>query len=145
MSCGVGYRRSSDLVVLWVWHRPVATPLIQPLAWEPPHAAGAALKKERKKERNWGWGVCLQPSSWLVLPLPWHMFDPWPRKFCQRPPPPAPQKEKVEKLSLKGKVTCPRYTKESSLASIGDLPTAKSTFFLQTQTAFPYTDSYNYF
>ena len=50
MSCGVGHRWNLDLALLWL--RPVATALIQPLAWETPYAAGAALKKkkERKKE-----------------------------------------------------------------------------------------------
>ena len=53
MSCGVGHRRGSDLVLLWLWHRPVAAALIGPLAWEPPYATGAALKsKKRKKEKN---------------------------------------------------------------------------------------------
>jgi len=28
--------------LLWLWRRPVATAPIQPLAWEPPYAAGAA-------------------------------------------------------------------------------------------------------
>ena len=42
MSCGVGHRHGWDLVLLW--HRPEATALIRPLAWEPPYAASAALK-----------------------------------------------------------------------------------------------------
>ena len=42
MSCGVGCRRGSDPALLWFWRRPVATAPIQPLAWEPPYAAGAA-------------------------------------------------------------------------------------------------------
>ena len=49
MSCGVGRRGGSDLVLLWLWHRPAATALIRPLPWEPPYAAGAALKKDQKK------------------------------------------------------------------------------------------------
>jgi len=36
MSCGVGHRCSSDLVLLWLWCRPAATAPIRPLAWEPP-------------------------------------------------------------------------------------------------------------
>ena len=46
MSCGVGHRCSLDLVLLWLWHRPVATALIGPLAWEFPYATGEALKKK---------------------------------------------------------------------------------------------------
>ena len=44
MSCGVGCRRSSDLVLLWLWHRLAATALIGPLAWEPPYAMVVGLK-----------------------------------------------------------------------------------------------------
>ena len=38
-------RRS--LVLLWLWCRLVVTTPIQPLAWEPPHAMGAALKRQK--------------------------------------------------------------------------------------------------
>ena len=48
MSCGVGRRRGSDPQLLWLWHRPVATAPIQPLAWEHPHAEGAALENTKK-------------------------------------------------------------------------------------------------
>ena len=51
MSYGVGCRRSSDLSLLWLWHRPVATVLIRPLAWESPYAAAAALEKTKKKKK----------------------------------------------------------------------------------------------
>ena len=33
VSCGVGCKRSSDLALLWLWQRPAAVALIQPLAW----------------------------------------------------------------------------------------------------------------
>ena len=49
MSCGVVCRCGSDLVLLWLWRRPAATALIGTLAWEPPCAAGAALKKTKQK------------------------------------------------------------------------------------------------
>ena len=52
MICGVGSRHSSDPVLLWLWHSLVATAPIQPLAWEPPYAAGMALEKEKKKKRG---------------------------------------------------------------------------------------------
>ena len=39
-----------DLVLPWLWHRPVATAPIQPLARELPCAVGEALKGERKKK-----------------------------------------------------------------------------------------------
>ena len=47
MSCGVGHRGSSDHALLWLWHRPAATAPIRPLAWEPPYAAAAALKRQK--------------------------------------------------------------------------------------------------
>ena len=47
MSCGVGCRRGSDLVLLWLWCRPAAVAPIRPLAWEPPYAVGTALKKKK--------------------------------------------------------------------------------------------------
>ena len=38
----MGRRHGSDPELLWLWHRPAATALTRPLAWEPPYAAGAA-------------------------------------------------------------------------------------------------------
>ena len=48
MSCGVGRRLSSDPELLWLRHRLAAVSLIGLLAWEPPYAAGVALKKKKK-------------------------------------------------------------------------------------------------
>ena len=36
--------------MLWLWCGPAATALIQPLAWEIPYAASAALKRKKKKK-----------------------------------------------------------------------------------------------
>ena len=57
MSCGVGCRCGSDSTLLWLWCRLVATALIQPLALEPPYAAGVAeenthTKKDQKKKKK---------------------------------------------------------------------------------------------
>ena len=52
MSCGVGRRCGLDPALLWLWHRLAAAYLIRPLAWEPPYAMGAALKKDKKKKRE---------------------------------------------------------------------------------------------
>ena len=52
MRCGAGCRCSSDLSLLWLWYRPAAVALIRPLAWEPPHAKGVALKVQKKKKNN---------------------------------------------------------------------------------------------
>ena len=51
VSCGVGCRRSSDIKLLWLWRRPVATAPIRPLAWEPPYAAGAAQRNNKKDKK----------------------------------------------------------------------------------------------
>ena len=56
MSCGVGLRHGSDLVLLWLWYRPGATAWIRPLAWEPPYAADLEKKqtnqpKKKKKKK----------------------------------------------------------------------------------------------
>ena len=40
----------SDLALLWLWWRPAAVTLIQPLAGEPPCATGEALKRKNKKK-----------------------------------------------------------------------------------------------
>ena len=52
VSCGVGHRRSSDPTLLWLWHRSAAAPQIRPLAWELPHAGGAALKQTNEQTRT---------------------------------------------------------------------------------------------
>ena len=48
MSCSVGHRHGLDLALLRLWHRPAAVTLI----WEPPYAAGAALKRQKKKKKK---------------------------------------------------------------------------------------------
>ena len=54
VSCGIGHRRCSDPMLLWLW--PAAVALIRSLARDLPHA-GTALKregggKEGRKEMN---------------------------------------------------------------------------------------------
>ena len=57
---GLTIQHCSDLVLLWLWRRLKATAPIQPLAWEPPYAAGAAqeiattttTKKTKDKKQN---------------------------------------------------------------------------------------------
>ena len=41
-----------DLVLLWLWCRPVATAPIPSQAWEPPDAMGVGLKRFLKKEKK---------------------------------------------------------------------------------------------
>ena len=45
-------RRSSDLALLWLWHRPAAVAPIGPLASEPPYAIGVAPPKNKTKQTN---------------------------------------------------------------------------------------------
>ena len=57
VSCAVGCRRGLDLVFLWLWfwRRLVATASIGSLAWEPPHASGVALEKDKKEKKKRVW------------------------------------------------------------------------------------------
>ena len=84
-------------MLLWLWCRPAAIAPIRPLAWEPPYATGAALKRQKdqkkKKKRN-EWldefsehsdgarsqmkkehitGVPHNPSQALILLRPWNV------------------------------------------------------------------------
>ena len=51
MTYSVGHRCGLDAMLLWLWCRPAGAAQIQPLAWEPRYAVGAALKK-KKRERE---------------------------------------------------------------------------------------------
>ena len=53
MSCGVGRRRGSNLVLPGLWCRLAAIAPIRPLAREPTYAAGAALKSKKKGGGYW--------------------------------------------------------------------------------------------
>ena len=46
-----GHRSSSNLALLWLWHRTDTAAPIQPLAWELQYAMGVALKKDQKKKK----------------------------------------------------------------------------------------------
>ena len=65
LSCVVGCRDGLDLVLLWLWCRPVATALIRPLAWEPPYAMGGALGKKilALRHKETAQATHVQPSS----------------------------------------------------------------------------------
>ena len=61
MSCGVGHKCGSDLLLLWLhWYRLAALAPIRPLAWEPPYAASVALEKTGEKKKK---GLSLSYSS----------------------------------------------------------------------------------
>ena len=74
MSCGVGRRHGLDLVSLWLWRSPVAKVPIRPLAWKPPYTVGAALKKQKTKQKKKEFFICSGYTSfvkfvWLLRPL----------------------------------------------------------------------------
>ena len=82
MICGVGCRCGLDpeLLWLWLWHRPVTTALIGPLAWEPPYAIGVALEKAKRPKKKKKKDLCshviilqmkvsLKTSSYMFFPL----------------------------------------------------------------------------
>ena len=41
-----------DLELLWLWRRPAATALMQPVTWKLPYATCAALQKKKKRKRK---------------------------------------------------------------------------------------------
>ena len=52
LQTGVGRRHGRDPVLLRLWRRLVAAAPIQPLAWEPPYAASAALKSKKRRNKH---------------------------------------------------------------------------------------------
>ena len=50
MSCGVGHSCGLDL--LWLWCKLAAVAPTGLPVWEPPHATGVALKKQKKKKKR---------------------------------------------------------------------------------------------
>ena len=65
VNCGVSWRCSLDLALLWLWCRAEATALIQPFAWDLPYAMGMAKKKKTKKPT--ARMVIKQGNLWLDL------------------------------------------------------------------------------
>jgi len=51
MSCDEDCRLGSDPALLWLWCRLAGVALIGPLAWEPPCAMGAALKRQKNLKK----------------------------------------------------------------------------------------------
>ena len=52
VSCGLGRRAGLDLALLWLWRRPTAIALIQPLAWEPPKKRQKDKKENKTKQKT---------------------------------------------------------------------------------------------
>ena len=57
------------LIAVALGYRLVATALISPLAWEPPHAVGMALDKKRKKRKYLRHKEWVKESTITQLPL----------------------------------------------------------------------------
>ena len=51
-SCGIGCRRFSSLVLLWLWHKLVGVAPVQSLALELTYAVGTALKSKNKQQQQ---------------------------------------------------------------------------------------------
>ena len=56
---------------MWLWCRPAAAAPIQPLAWELPHVAGAALKRQKKKKKKTGIREMVSRSLGSLLSSPY--------------------------------------------------------------------------
>ena len=71
MSYGVGLKRGSDPALLWLWCRPGATALTQPLACEPPYGTGSALKSKKQKKGSafGGQGPLRMREGWPQAPV----------------------------------------------------------------------------
>jgi len=64
MSCGVGRRRGSDPVLLWLWCRPEAiAPIRGSLAWEPPYALRVAQEMAKRQKQN---KTNVKMERWIV-------------------------------------------------------------------------------
>ena len=59
----MGCRRGSDTSLLWLWRRPAATTPIQPLAWESPCTAEAALEMAKRPKKKKSVFVCMNANS----------------------------------------------------------------------------------
>ena len=63
-------------MLLWLWCRPAAAALTEPLAWELPYATGGALKEKKKKNlREFPCGLAVKESSVVatVTSLVWEL------------------------------------------------------------------------
>ena len=56
-------------MVLWLWCRLAAGALIQPLAWEPPYAAGYGPKKQKKKKKYMHQSILSDHHLWVIMGL----------------------------------------------------------------------------
>ena len=66
VSCGLGHRRGSDPVLLWLWCRLETETQIKPLAWELPFALTLKKKKKKRGEEEFAsFKIILQNTTFL--------------------------------------------------------------------------------
>ena len=70
MSCGVVCHHGWDLALLWHWHRPGATALIGPLAWQSPDAMDAALRSPKTVKNDGRIGSTSFPQGNFCVSVP---------------------------------------------------------------------------
>ena len=80
VSSGIGCRHTLNLALLWLWHRPMAIALIQPLAWEFPYPVGVALKRQQQQKNSY---LCLN----LYIVREEKSFSPFLSRFLAETPP----------------------------------------------------------
>ena len=78
--------------MLWLRHSPVAIAPIGPLAWEPPYAAGMALRPKRKGKKKTISDVPYLFCSALYLQ---HQVT-WGLENCRWPTPPLPPEALIQ-------------------------------------------------
>ena len=66
MSFGLSHRHGLDPALLWLWCKPTAIALIQPLAWKLPNAVDVALNSEKKKSIVRFYNLIYIPSKILT-------------------------------------------------------------------------------
>ena len=136
MSCDVGWRRGSDPMLLWLWCRPAAAVLIEPLLWEPPYATGPKKtegqtdrQKERKKRKEKIYKRLREVlgEDWFLVELHTPI---WLRSHhTSRPSPLSGESEVILfpkatiKHSLETQWTASDITVDTGCVAITDLPT----------------------
>ena len=107
MSCGVGCRQGLDLVMLWLWYRPEATALIQPLAWDLPYAVGMVLKRPKKYVNFWIVFATYEPASLDSIGF-WFVRELHTETFCR--------------AMITRKRWCPQLLTWEDIISCGEVP-----------------------
>ena len=81
MSYSRVHRCSLDPVLLWLWYRPAAAVPVQPLTWELPHVASAAIKGREKKTVQGSHQTLSLAGTPLSQPVPGLTGEHWASPF----------------------------------------------------------------